>query len=194
MLRPSIVPPRRGRPRDAHPPAVAHPEIRPCFFSDTGGLEAPPLECHRRPLEAAPQRIGAADERLLDADVRCTLGHREGVLAGLKAGQYPLPVTEGAPHVRIEEALVGGADALWRRFERTTVAFEWGRLKSAGVTEETGANLRVRHRGRVGVAGTTAAGGNDGGAQHAAALLDRALASAELGEALDLEFPGPLSP
>src|SRR5437660_1406449 len=26
-----------------------------------------------------------------------------------KAGQYPLPVTEGAPHVRIEEALVGGA-------------------------------------------------------------------------------------
>jgi len=22
----------------------------------------------------------------------------------------------------------GGADALWRRFERTTVAFEWGRL------------------------------------------------------------------
>ena len=42
----------------------------------------------------------------------------------------------------------GGADALWRRFERTTVAFEWGRLKSAGVTEEAGANLRVRHRGR----------------------------------------------
>jgi len=25
-----------------------------------------------------------------------------------KAGQYPLPVTEGAPHVRIEEALIGG--------------------------------------------------------------------------------------
>lgn len=25
-----------------------------------------------------------------------------------KGGQYPLPVTEGAPHVRIEEALVGG--------------------------------------------------------------------------------------
>ena len=87
----------------------------------------------------------------------------------------------------------GGADALWRRFERTTVAFEWGRLKSAGTSEEAGANLRVRHRGRVGVAGTTAVGG-DGGAQHAAPLLDRALASAELGEALDLEFPGPPSP
>ncbi len=28
-----------------------------------------------------------------------------------KAGQYPLPVTEGAPHVRIEEALVGGGVA-----------------------------------------------------------------------------------
>jgi len=25
-----------------------------------------------------------------------------------KGGQYPLPVTEGAPHVRIEEALIGG--------------------------------------------------------------------------------------
>ena len=87
----------------------------------------------------------------------------------------------------------GGADALWRRFERTTVAFEWGRLKSAGTTEEAGANLRVRHRGRIGVAGTTAVDG-DVGAQHAAPLLDRALASAELGETLDLEFPGPPSP
>ncbi len=28
-----------------------------------------------------------------------------------KGGQFPLPVTEGAPHVRIEEALVGGAVA-----------------------------------------------------------------------------------
>ncbi len=90
----------------------------------------------------------------------------------------------------------GGADALWRRVERTTVAFEWGRLKSAGATEEAGANLRVRHRGRVGVAGTTAVWGNDVGAQHAAPLLDRALASAELGEELDLLFPapGPLPP
>jgi len=25
-----------------------------------------------------------------------------------KGGQFPLPVTEGAPHVRIEEALIGG--------------------------------------------------------------------------------------
>ena len=88
----------------------------------------------------------------------------------------------------------GGADALWRRFERTTVAFEWGRLKSAGTTEEAGANLRVRHRGRVGVAGTTAVGGSDVEAQPAAPLLERALASAELGEALDLGFPGPPSP
>jgi len=90
----------------------------------------------------------------------------------------------------------GGADALWRRVERTTVAFEWGRLKSAAATEEAGANLRVRHRGRVGVAGTTAVGGNEVGAQHAAPLLDRALASAELGEQSDLVFPaaGPLPP
>jgi PmbA protein len=77
----------------------------------------------------------------------------------------------------------GGADALWRRFERTTVAFEWGRLKSAGITEEAGANLRVRHRGRVGVAGTSAA---DAAPDE---LVGRALASAELGEELDLAFP-----
>jgi len=79
----------------------------------------------------------------------------------------------------------GGADALWRRFERTTVAFEWGRLKSAGTTEEAGTNLRVRHRGRVGVAGTTA---TDAAPD---ALVGRALASAELGEELNLVFPSP---
>jgi PmbA protein len=75
-----------------------------------------------------------------------------------------------------------GADALWRRFERTTVAFEWGRLKSAGTTEEAGTNLRVRQRGRVGVAGTTAT-------DAALELVDRARASAELGEEVDLVFP-----
>jgi PmbA protein len=77
----------------------------------------------------------------------------------------------------------GGADALWRRVERTSVAFEWGRLKAAGATEEAGANLRVRHHGRVGVAGTTAAdvAPDD--------LVTRALASAELGEEIDLGFP-----
>ena len=77
----------------------------------------------------------------------------------------------------------GGADALWRRVERTSVAFEWGRVKAAGVTEEAGANLRVRHGGRVGVAGTTA---TDAALDQ---LVARALASAELGEALDLLFP-----
>jgi len=77
----------------------------------------------------------------------------------------------------------GGADALWRRVERTSVAFEWGRVKAAGVTEEAGTNLRVRHGGRVGVAGTTA---TDAALDQ---LVARALASAELGEALDLLFP-----
>lgn len=83
----------------------------------------------------------------------------------------------------------GGADALWRRVERTSVAFEWGRLKAAGVTEEAGVNLRVRHHGRVGVAGTTAA---DVALDE---LVSRALASAELGEEIELAFPvrGPLA-
>lgn len=77
----------------------------------------------------------------------------------------------------------GGADALWRRTERTTVAFEWGRLKGAAVTEEAGVNLRVRDHGRVGVAGTTAIDGT------ADELLARALASAALGDTVALEFP-----
>jgi PmbA protein len=77
----------------------------------------------------------------------------------------------------------GGADVLWRREERTAVAFEAGRLKTAGVTAESGINLRLVAGGRVGVAGTTAA------TPDVAALVDRARASAELGEQLDLAFP-----
>ena len=85
----------------------------------------------------------------------------------------------------------GGADALERRVERTSVAFEWGRLKAAGVTEEAGVNLRVLHRGRVGIAGTTNVGVGEVGALHAAPLLEGALASAELGEEIALVFPAP---
>ena len=71
------------------------------------------------------------------------------------------------------------------------MAFEWGRLKAAGVAEEAGVNVRVRHRGRVGVAGTTAVAETTGVATDdvGAPLLDRALASAALGEELDLAFP-----
>lgn len=80
-------------------------------------------------------------------------------------------------------ATVDGADALWRREDRTAVAFESGRLKTAGVTEETGVNLRVVAGGRMGVAGTTAA------APDLVELIARARASAQLGEALALAFP-----
>jgi PmbA protein len=79
----------------------------------------------------------------------------------------------------------GGADALWRREERTAVAFESGRLKAAGITEEAGLNLRVVAGGRMGVAGTTAAQPDPD------ALLARARASAELGEVVELAFPNP---
>ena len=78
---------------------------------------------------------------------------------------------------------VDGADALWRREEQTAVAFESGRLKAAGISEEAGLNLRVLSQGRMGVAGTTAAKPDP------EALLERARASAELGETVDLAFP-----
>lgn len=77
------------------------------------------------------------------------------------------------------------ADALWRRAEQTSVAFESGRLKAAGASEEAGLNLRVVRDGRVGVAGTTATAAAD-----LETLITRALASAELGEPLELGFPG----
>jgi PmbA protein len=85
----------------------------------------------------------------------------------------------------IEQVLAAArcADALWRREERTAIAFESGRLKTAGVVEEAGVNVRVVADGRVGVAGTTAA------APDVAELVARARASAELGEHLELEFP-----
>jgi PmbA protein len=79
---------------------------------------------------------------------------------------------------------VDGADALWRREEQTAVAFESGRLKSAGISEEAGLNLRVLAGGRMGVAGTTAAKPDPG------ELVTRACASAELGEKVELAFPG----
>lgn len=79
---------------------------------------------------------------------------------------------------------VDNADALWRREEQTAVGFESGRLKAAGVSEEAGLNLRVVAGGRMGVAGTTAAKPDP------QALLDRARASAELGETVELAFPG----
>src|SRR5207253_9811396 len=68
---------------------------------------------------------------------------------------------------------VDGADALWRREEQTAVAFESGRLKAAGISEEAGLNLRVLSKGRMGVAGTTTAKPDPD------ALPDRARAPAE---------------
>ena len=78
-------------------------------------------------------------------------------------------------------ARAAAADAQWHRVERTSIAFEAGRLKACGISEAAGVNLRVVQRGRVGIAGTTAEDVDD--------LVDRALASAELGEALDIVFP-----
>src|SRR5437879_3196854 len=78
---------------------------------------------------------------------------------------------------------VVNADALWRREEQTAVAFESGRLKAAGISEEAGVNLRVLAKGRMGVAGTTAPKPDP------KELVARARASAELGEAVELAFP-----
>jgi PmbA protein len=80
-----------------------------------------------------------------------------------------------------------GADAMWRREESTSIAFESGRLKAAGISEEGGLNVRLLSAGRMGVAGTTAATPDPD------ELVARARASAELGEKVDLAFPQPQS-
>ena len=77
----------------------------------------------------------------------------------------------------------GGADCLWRRAERTSISFESGRLKAAGINEEAGVNLRVVSHGRVGIAGSAAV------EVPPAELVARAVAAAELGELLGLDFP-----
>ena len=87
---------------------------------------------------------------------------------------------------RVLEALKAQADAgdaCWRTSERTTIAFESGRLKSAGVVQESGLNVRVVKGGKVGVAGTTATEAPP------SEVISRALASAALGEPLALDFP-----
>lgn len=81
----------------------------------------------------------------------------------------------------VARARAAAADAQWHRVERTSIAFEAGRLKACGISEASGVNLRVVQNGRVGIAGTTAEDVDD--------LVARALASAELGEALDIVFP-----
>jgi PmbA protein len=80
------------------------------------------------------------------------------------------------------------ADAMWQTSERMTVSFEAGRLKAVGVVEEAGVNLRIVRRGHVGVAGTTRVDAPP------ADLVERALASAALGEEVALAFPGPAAP
>ena len=75
------------------------------------------------------------------------------------------------------------ADATDKSDETVTLLFESGRLKSSAWSQERGVNLRVRANGRLGVAGSTA--GNP------EALIEAALASAAIGDPVDLILPAP---
>jgi PmbA protein len=87
----------------------------------------------------------------------------------------------------IEEAgrRAHAADIAVKTDETLTLTFEAGRLTSTSYAEERGANLRVIAGGRLGVAGATG--------EHAEDLVDRALASARVGEPLELLLPEPAS-
>jgi len=75
------------------------------------------------------------------------------------------------------------ADATVKTDETVALRFEAGRLKSTSWSQEQGVNLRVLSDGRLGVAGSTAAK-PDG-------VVDAALASAALGDRVELFFPAP---
>jgi PmbA protein len=75
------------------------------------------------------------------------------------------------------------ADLVAKSDETLSLAFESGRLKSAGYLTERGINLRVVVEGKMGFAGST---GDD-----PEALLELALASARVGEAVTLSLPEP---
>lgn len=75
------------------------------------------------------------------------------------------------------------ADAAVKNDETVTLVFESGRLKSTAWSQERGVNVRIRANGRLGFAGTTA---ND-----PEALIEAALASAAIGDQVDLILPAP---
>jgi PmbA protein len=75
------------------------------------------------------------------------------------------------------------ADAAVTSDETLTLLFESGRLKSSAWSQERGVNLRVRSNGRLGVAGSTA--------RDPDAVLEAALASAAIGDEVDLILPAP---
>jgi PmbA protein len=75
------------------------------------------------------------------------------------------------------------ADMTSKTDETLSLTFEAGRLKQAAFLQEQGTSLRVISAGRMGFAGTT---GED-----AEALLDSALASAQVGEHVTLALPRP---
>ena len=75
------------------------------------------------------------------------------------------------------------ADATVKSDETVTLLWESGRLKSCSWSQERGVNLRLRAEGRLGVAGSTAGSPEK--------LVEAALASAVIGEPVDLIFPAP---
>ncbi len=87
------------------------------------------------------------------------------------------------PLLELVARRVESADVVEQAEETTNVAFEAGRLKSTGYSQETGTNLRVLAEGRVGFAGGTSGGPED--------LLEAALASARVGQEASLLLPAP---
>ncbi|HSB54809.1 MAG TPA: TldD/PmbA family protein [Gemmatimonadales bacterium] len=77
--------------------------------------------------------------------------------------------------------LASQADAALKRDETTTLTFRDGRLQVAATSYSWGVNLRVVVDGRLGVAGTSS--------EDIAPLLDAALSSARVGEAVTLSLP-----
>lgn len=86
----------------------------------------------------------------------------------------------------LDEALKRGAEATLISSEsrRTEVSFDFNRLKNVEDTESFGLSLQVIKDGKLGMANSTRAGGEE-------ELLEKALSVAEFGSAVSYEFPAP---
>ncbi len=80
-----------------------------------------------------------------------------------------------------------GYDLLLRDEQQLGLKYEAGRLRETAIHQEAGISFRGVCRGKVGIAGTTDLAHEE----TLADLLERAVASAEQGEACALAFPGP---
>jgi PmbA protein len=81
------------------------------------------------------------------------------------------------------EGRVDSAEVFYVDSHSTEIGFEGWKIKSSSVLQKEGYSLRVVKNGKIGMAATTDSNGID-------RMIENAIATAEFGEKVDIEFPG----